>query len=94
MLPRTIGDYSPMKLGASTRAVSPESPRLTTSNPELDRLEAELLEAEEQRDRARQAWEQADERDKPFLLTVYRANVACVCDIEYAIGKLTGGSAA
>lgn len=86
--------YGPMKLGASTRAVSPTAPRITTSTPELDRLEAALLEAEAQRDRARQAWEQAAERDKPFLLTVYQANIACISDIEYAIGKLTGGSAA
>lgn len=85
--------FGPRRLGYSPTAICADVPRKQPETaPKSDRLaelEDALADAVAQRDRAFAEWQSA--QDDEYLLTVYRANVVCVHDLEHAIGKLMGG---
>lgn len=74
-----------MKLGCSTRAVSPDAPRLRPITKRLSPQEEYLAEAEQQRDRSYAAWQACPE--DAFLERVYQDNVACVNAAKKALGR-------
>lgn len=82
------GDFSPMRLGKSTRATAPDAPRLRPLKQQTPQ-QAYLAEAEAQRDRAR-AEHEANPADD-FLCRVYLANEQCVADARAAMGEAGRG---